>query len=107
MTVFVCEKKNGIANFLQPSFSGVHTFPCNITSASERERGKGCLLPESSKFYNKDFLLVGLTTFGTLVTDDDTQNYHSCILKLVDETFEHSTWWFNQSKRFFFNATIS
>ena len=30
----------------------------------------------------------------------DTQNYHFCRLKLVVETFEHSTFWVNQSKFF-------
>ena len=32
------------------------------------------------------------------ITNDDTQNYHFCRLKLVVETFEHSTWLTNQSK---------
>ena len=32
------------------------------------------------------------------IPDNDTQNYPFCRLKLVDETFEHSTKGANQSK---------
>ena len=32
------------------------------------------------------------------IPDDYTQNYPSCRLKLLVETFGHLTWWTNQSK---------
>ena len=32
------------------------------------------------------------------IRNDDSQNYRFCRLKLVVETFEHSTYWINQTK---------